>query len=205
MSTAFVGSLAMSLTGILSPVSSKLTDRFGCRVVMICGGLIGAVGLLASSFSPSIYVLFLAYGICFGFGSSCVYMAAYQLIPFYFERHISVAMGLASAGPGIGLLLISPVVQTLLDYFDWRKTFMILAAVNLTSCVLGCSIKRKKAPKEMAIKKEVVQEENKPSSRCCSAPDISILKNTVFMLLSVTMSIACLGLAIPSVHLVSRR
>lgn len=203
--TAFVGSLGMSMIGLLGPVASRLIDRFGCRVVLSFGCLTCAVALLASSFSPNIYVLFLAYGIGFGFGSSCVYIAAFQLIPLYFRRHISVATGLASAGPGIGLLLMIPVVQALLDYFDWRKAFMILAAVCVVTSVLGFSIKRKKIPIEKTIKEEVVQDGKKSVSRCCSVPDFSIMKNSEFFLLCMTMFIACLGLAIPTVHLVSRR
>ncbi|XP_031570060.1 monocarboxylate transporter 12-like [Actinia tenebrosa] len=197
--TAFVGSLAISCTGFLGPVSARLIDRFGCRVMMICGGLTCAVGLLSSSFSPNIYVLFLTYGICFGFGTSFVYMAAFQLIPLYFERHISFATGLASAGPGIGLLLMSPVVQSLLNYFHWRKCFMILAAVSLVPVVLGCSIKRKK--KHYEVKTEVTEKENQPSGRCWTTPDVSVLKDSMFMILCATMVIACLGLAIPIVHL----
>ncbi|KAK3728501.1 hypothetical protein QZH41_002364 [Actinostola sp. cb2023] len=60
--TALVVSIAMALWTFLCPVSAKLCNRFGCRAVMVCSGLTGALGLLGSSFAPNLYVLYFTYG-----------------------------------------------------------------------------------------------------------------------------------------------
>jgi MFS family permease len=201
---ALVGSLSLASMGLFSPVSARLIDRYGCRVMMICGGLTCAVALFASSFSPNIYVLFVVYGLGFGFGASFIYISAFQIIPLYFERHRSFATAISSIGPGVGLLLMSPIIQTLLENFDWRKALMILAAANLAPCILGNSIKRKSKP-SLQSKQDSTKKE-KPIG-CCKCSSLTynsaLFKNQVFVLLCTSMTISCLALAIPAVHLVS--
>ena len=43
-----------------------MTDKFGCRRVCIVGSLMGSAGILIASFSPNIYVLYLANGLIIG-------------------------------------------------------------------------------------------------------------------------------------------
>ena len=53
-----VGACSLSL----GPVSGALSDRFGCRVVVIAGSLISSVGLVVSHFAGSIAYLCVSFG-----------------------------------------------------------------------------------------------------------------------------------------------
>ena len=200
-STALVASIAMALLSGLCPVSAKLCNRFGCRVVTMCSGLTCALGLLGSSFAPNLYVLYFTYGFVFAFGASMVCMAGFLIVPLYFDKHQSVATALASVGPAAGVLLMSPVTQTLLEHLDWRKTLMVLSAINVVPCILGCSITRRKKPEQQ----ESVQREPSDEGWCryLRSLDLSLLKDPVFVMLSLSFSITVLGNLIPYVHLVS--
>ncbi|KAL1414091.1 hypothetical protein MTO96_007729 [Rhipicephalus appendiculatus] len=48
---SLVGSLCVGSTFAMSPVASLLADKFGARITVICGGLIGSLGLLLSSWA----------------------------------------------------------------------------------------------------------------------------------------------------------
>ena len=196
-----VASLGMALYTFLCPVAAKLSTRFGCRVVMVCGGLTSALGLLGSSFAPNLDVLYLSFGVMVGIASSLVYMAAFQIVPLYFDKHRDIATAMASLGPGAGVLVMSPVIQTLLKRFDWRKALLALAGINLLPSILGCSIMRKN-------KKTVNDNEDTrktSESRCCrilQILDCSILKNPSFVILTLSGVVTQLGYMIPYVHLV---
>ena len=75
-------------------------------------------------------------------------MAAFLVVPLYFDKHRHVATGIGSMGPGAGLLVMSPVAQVLVEHLGWRKALIALACMNLTSSFLGLVISRKNIPGE---------------------------------------------------------
>ena len=58
---------------LCGPIASSLCQRYGCRLVASVGGLIGVLGLLLTSFTENIYVIYLTYSVLWGFGSSMNY------------------------------------------------------------------------------------------------------------------------------------
>lgn len=65
--------MAFGMNFLCGPIASSLCQRYGCRVVSAAGGLIAVLGLLLTSFTNSIYVIYLTYSILWGFGSSLNY------------------------------------------------------------------------------------------------------------------------------------
>jgi MCP family monocarboxylic acid transporter-like MFS transporter 9 len=49
--TAWVGSLLPAMPLLSGPIASSLTDRFGCRKVTVCGGLLAALGFFLSAYA----------------------------------------------------------------------------------------------------------------------------------------------------------
>ncbi|XP_031560147.1 monocarboxylate transporter 13-like [Actinia tenebrosa] len=196
--TALAGSVTVALSALLAPIASKLCDRFGCRLTMIGGGLTTAIAQLGSSFAPNVYVLLLSYGVGFGFASCLVFISAMQIVPLYFNRHRSLGLAILNSGNAGGLLFMTPVIQKLLEHFDWRKAMMILAALNTLPCFLGCSINRKMKHTSQNTRDN---SQTKLTKQWTKLLKTSVLMNPVFMLLCLTMSVACLGYIMPSIHL----
>jgi len=48
---------------ITGPIASALCNRFSCRSAVIVGGLITAVGVLISGFTPNLWFLYFSYGL----------------------------------------------------------------------------------------------------------------------------------------------
>ncbi|KAH7937327.1 hypothetical protein HPB49_010771 [Dermacentor silvarum] len=62
---SLVGSLCVGSTFAMSPVASLLADKFGARITVVCGGIIGSVGLLLSSWAFRVMsVLTLSVALC---------------------------------------------------------------------------------------------------------------------------------------------
>ena len=73
----------MSLSYLLGPIAAVLCNRFSCRVTVISGALVTAVGLLLTSQAPSILIMYVTYGVVCSFGACCVYTGCFVIAPRY--------------------------------------------------------------------------------------------------------------------------
>uniref|UniRef100_H0W963 Solute carrier family 16 member 8 n=1 Tax=Cavia porcellus TaxID=10141 RepID=H0W963_CAVPO len=61
--TAWVSSIMLAMLYGTGPVSSVLVTRFGCRPVMLAGGLLAAAGMILASFARRLLELYLTAGV----------------------------------------------------------------------------------------------------------------------------------------------
>ena len=80
----------MAFIFTLSPLTSALVNRVGCRLTTIIGGLSCVIGLLLTSFASSIYIIYVTYSVLFGFGASCLYVSCYVITSQYFNKNHSI-------------------------------------------------------------------------------------------------------------------
>ncbi|MFB6134564.1 MAG: MFS transporter [Halanaeroarchaeum sp.] len=103
--------------------AGTVVDTIGARrsallsTVLVSGGLIGA------STATSFPVLLGWYGIVTGLGMGLLYVVAYTAVPRWFGRHRGLAMGLASSGLGIGILVVAPLAAWLIERVGWRGAY----------------------------------------------------------------------------------
>ena len=206
---AWVGSVGIALIFVLGPLTSMLVNRLGYRLTAMLGGLSGSIGLLLSSFASSIYVIYGTYSILFGFGGSCIFVSSYVVTSQYFERNRSIATGILASGTGLGVLGMAPVLQGLLDSFDWRKTYRLTAAIYSAVCVLGLTfspvlgnMEKSATEKENEVLEDLNEEKGKKIGKSNKWIDFSVFKEKVFVVLTLSMSVAFIGHHIPRLHLV---
>ena len=205
---AWVGSVGIALIFVLGPLTSMLVNRLGCRLTAILGGLSGSIGLLLSSFASSIYVIYGTYSVLFGFGGSCIFVSSYVVTSQYFERNRSIATGILASGTGLGVLGMAPVLQGLLDSFDWRKTYRLTAAIYSAVCVLGLTFSpvlanrgKNTAERENERLEDLNEEEGRKIGKSTKWIDFSVFKE-VFVVLTLSMSVAFIRPLTPRLHLV---
>ncbi|XP_035666624.1 monocarboxylate transporter 13-like [Branchiostoma floridae] len=116
-------------------VSSILCRRFGARPLVMIGGVVGAVGLLLTSFSTSIVHLHLSLGLTSGLGFALVYNPTFIIVGQYFHEKRHLAYAMMVTGTGVGGFIFSPVFQLLIDEYGWRGAIIVQAGVTLHLCV----------------------------------------------------------------------
>ncbi|OPJ88615.1 monocarboxylate transporter 6 [Patagioenas fasciata monilis] len=119
------------------PLCSILVKRFGCRFVVMLGGLLSGVGMVSSSFCRSIGQLYLTAGFITGLGSCFSFQAGVTMLGYYFVRWRTLANAIASMGVSLGFTLWPLLSQYLLDEMGWRNTFLIFGGILLNCCVCG--------------------------------------------------------------------
>ena len=195
--SALAGSLALVGQGLFSPLVAKVHNRVGPRTTTIIGVIICSGALLVTSQGSNMYVILVTYGGLFGFGSCFVFFPTYLVIPSYFVKRRSFALGLLAMGPGGGLFVISSIVEALLNVLHWRRTFMVLAGLVLVIVPLVCTIRRVPNIEDHSASNDVVQK-----GTCCERT-LSPFRNKRFDVILLSMSLYYVVHYIPLVHMVS--
>jgi MFS family permease len=116
--------------GVMAPLLGWLADRIGPRRLFAAGGLLLAAGLLLDSAVGRPWHLYAAYGALTAAGVAAAgWVPAVILVQRWYPRRVGAALGITSAGIGVGIFLVVPATQFLVDWLGWRLAFRCLAAV----------------------------------------------------------------------------
>lgn len=180
------------------PISSILVNKFGSRAVVMTGGCISGVGLVAASFCNSIEALYFWIGVVGGLGLSFNLNPALTMIGKYFYKRRPIANGLAMAGSPVFLSTLAPINTWFYDKFGWRGSFLILGGLLLNCCVAGALMRpigpKPKPPEKTTERRTVMQTIN-------SFIDLSLFKHRGFLLYIMGNIIMFFGLFTPLVFL----
>ncbi|XP_022599159.1 monocarboxylate transporter 12-B-like isoform X1 [Seriola dumerili] len=139
--TAWIHSLVDCTTMLCAPLGSLVGNRWSCRVAVMVGGLLSSCGLLLSSFSSSLELLYFSLGVLSGLGFALCYTPAIAMVGCYFRRRKALAYGIAMSGSGIGTFVLAPAVQLLIELYSWRGALLVLSAFVANLCVCGALLR----------------------------------------------------------------
>ncbi|MBI2081372.1 MAG: MFS transporter [candidate division NC10 bacterium] len=128
--TAAIYSLHMLVGGVISPLIGIWMDRWGPRRLLPAGAVLIAGGLALSASARDLTGLALTFGLLVAVGVACVgNVPQSAVLAQAFLRGRGAAIGMAFAGIGLGILVLSPLAQALITAFTWRGAFLALAAL----------------------------------------------------------------------------
>ena len=122
-SVALLNWIAM---GVGSFVWGTLSDRLGTRGVALAGGGLLGLGLVLSSQVTALWQLYLTFGVTVGFAVGAFYAPLTATVTRWFTARRGLAVGLVSAGIGIGILTIAPLARALTSAWDWRIALLAI-------------------------------------------------------------------------------
>jgi len=192
--TAWVGSIAFGVMFLCGPFTGGLCEKYGFRVVTAAGGLISVVGLLLTSFTDNLYVIYVTYSIVWGFGSSLNFAPATMVLGQYFRKRLTLANSIVVAGGGIGTLALGPFYQFILSNLGWRVMLRILS--GLAFVVLLSALLYRPLPDKY---KKHAKKESKNESKFFA--DLSVWKMKPFVVWVVATSLMFIGYFVPFTHL----
>lgn len=132
---------------------SALANKFGCRAVCIAGAVMASAAFVLSTFSTSVNMLMLTYGVMGGVGFGMIYLPAVVCVGYYFEKKRSLATGIAVCGSGFGTFVFAPLATFLLESLGgWRGANLVLAGLILSCALFGALMKPLTYPKKQKDK-----------------------------------------------------
>ncbi|KAG0355532.1 hypothetical protein BGZ54_001111, partial [Gamsiella multidivaricata] len=170
-SISFVGSLASGFQFGFTIIAGPVMNRFGHKIVLWSGCIVGSLGLLLASWCTQLWQLYLTQGIMFGIGASLLNLAATAIPPLWYDKHRGLAMGICFCGAGIGGLALGFIIPALINAVDIYWTLRIYAIFHFVCTAFAALVMR--APRQLAgptvaPKKEVM--------------NLAIMKDLGFML-----------------------
>lgn len=129
-STALVFSITLLLFFGTGVVSGPVSDRIGPRWLVASGGALLVAGLLATSRVEELWLGYLTYGIGVGLGSGLFVTPLYATAGRWFVRRRALALGVVSAGNGIGTLTLVPLSERIVSTDGWRTAYVWLAVID---------------------------------------------------------------------------
>lgn len=127
---AGIFSVFMIVTGLGALGAGVLSDRFGPGRVIAAGGTLLAVGLLICSRLTELWQFYLAYGIPVALGVAVAgWTPCVTMVNRWFSARLGLALGIASGGIGVGIMVVIPLVQILISNLGWREAYVALAGI----------------------------------------------------------------------------
>jgi MFS family permease len=113
------------------PWAGGLIDRIGGRKTLTLGGLVLFIGLSFASTISSIWQFYFWIGIVSAAGIALIGMVPHvAIITRAFPERKGTALGIAWAGGGVGIVLLVPVTQLMIDRWSWSPAYIGLAAIT---------------------------------------------------------------------------
>jgi len=103
-----------------------LSDRFGTRIVALAGGILLGLGLVLGSQVTALWQLHLAFGALVGLAVGAFYAPLTSTATKWFTTNRGLAVSLVSAGIGLGVVIVSPLVRWIISFADWRIAMLVL-------------------------------------------------------------------------------
>jgi MFS family permease len=118
--------LNWTFMGVGSLLWGALSDRYGGRVVALIGGTLLGLGLLLSSQVTALWQLHVTFGVMVGLAAGAFYAPLTATATRWFTAKRGLAVALVSAGIGVGVLVVSPLVRWIISISDWRIAMIVL-------------------------------------------------------------------------------
>jgi len=112
--------------GIGSFFWGALSDRFGTRAVVLCGGVLLGLGLVTASQAATLGQFQILFGVIVGFAAGSLYTPMTATTTRWFTRNRSLAVALVSAGLSLGSSTAAPLARWLITTYDWRFAMLVI-------------------------------------------------------------------------------
>ena len=201
--TAWVGSIGLAMVWFASLLAGYLCDHFGCRITCFMGGLLCIAGLVATSFANSLTLMYFTYSLVYGLGACFIFNSYYLAVGKYFDKKLSVAVGITALGSSVGVLYTGPLLQALLDAFGWRNTFRIMTATFALVCILSLNFNPYVVKMTSLVDVELETLEQQVGTKGRISFYCSVWTYPVYTFVVISVSVASFGMFIPQLNLVS--
>ncbi|XP_078125216.1 solute carrier family 16 member 6b [Sander vitreus] len=135
---SWVISICVFIFTFTAPLSTMLSNRFGCRRVVMMGGFLISLGTISSAFTNSINEMYITIGVVSGLGYCFSFLPTVTILAQYFSRRRALVTSVASSGESFAVFAFAPAFTILKEHIGWRYCLVILGTVQAS--VIGCGL-----------------------------------------------------------------
>ncbi|MCZ0735539.1 MFS transporter [Phreatobacter sp. AB_2022a] len=173
------------------------SDRFGPRIVVLCGAVLLGAGLMIASRAPTLLAFQLGYGVLVGLAAGAFIAPMMAAVTAWFDQGRALAVALVSAGMGVAPMTVSPFAGWLITHYDWRTTMAVIA-VGTWALLIPAALLVRSAPVPAAGPGDAGAGEGEPDMPLAKA-----LTSPQFLVLGFTFMLCCAAHSGPIFHTMS--
>jgi MFS family permease len=173
------------------------SDRFGPRIVVLCGAVLLGLGLALASHATSLLQFQLTYGVMVGLAGGAFFAPMIAAATDWFEDNRSLAVSLVSAGMGVAPMTISPLAGWLISSYDWRTAMMTIGILAWVLLIPAALLVRRPFAKASTASNPVAAVSEG------SASALEAFRSPQFVVLAATFFLCCAAHSGPIFHMVS--
>jgi MFS transporter, OFA family, oxalate/formate antiporter len=121
------------VSALASPLLGRAYDLFDDRVLLLAGTVLSAVGWYLASLATDVAFLVAAYGVFLALGLQLVFVGTTTAIARRYAGITGLALGIAYAGPGIGVAVALPLAAGIIPGIGWRDASVLFAILELVA------------------------------------------------------------------------
>jgi OFA family oxalate/formate antiporter-like MFS transporter len=122
-------SIVIVLQTFFSPVQGYLLDRFGPKLLIALGMILSGLGWVTAAYVDSLFGLYATYGLLCGLGTGIVYVGIIGLMVRWFPDRRGFAAGIVAAGYGMGAMLTTFPIDSMLTAAGYRQTLVVFGII----------------------------------------------------------------------------
>ncbi len=135
--TAGAISVSVAFEALTLPMVGSLTDRLGSRRTLLLGGAVLVFGLGMSATISTLWELYLWVGLVTALGIGLIGLVPHVAsLSREFTHNRGLMLGLAYAGGGLGILLVVPLSQLMINNWGWPAAYVGLAIITVLVVIL---------------------------------------------------------------------
>ena len=180
-------SVLIVLQTVFSPAQGWLVDRFGPKALVAGGAALTGLGWVLSAHIGNVWMLFLTYGLFCGVGTGIVYVGVIGLMARWFPDRRGFAIGIVAAGYGMGAMLTTFPISSMLSSFGAPVTLIVFGVILGGVGVLAALGLREPRAGEAAAPSTATRTYGK------DVAPANMLKTPIFWLMFVMMTMMSTG------------
>lgn len=188
--TSLVPTIGAVMIASMFLVAGFLQGRIGPRPVAAIGGILFSSGLLLASWTQSLPMLYLSWGVMLGTGIGFGYLVPITVGSKWFPHHRGLVNGLAIAIFAAGSGIFGPIAGTLIEQIGWRATFQVLAAIFFVFSMAGAYLLKDPPPGYVGPASKSTAS-SRPRPLHIDVPTASVLRSPIFFALWCAYALGC--------------
>ena len=136
---AWIGTIEVWILFNVGTFSGRATDAGFFRLTFCSGVVVSLIGIFMLSLCKTYWQVFLAQGVCMGFGFGLVFLPAITVVSTYFLKNRSAALGITVTGSATGGLVFPAIAQQMLPTHGFAWTVRVMGFVQM-ACLITCAI-----------------------------------------------------------------
>ena len=206
-------SLGALLGAALAPISGRIVDKLGSRVLLTLGGLIVAVSCSYLAISQTLIGFYVAFTLARIADQGLIKIGTAPAVGKWFSKFRGRATGIIFFSESAGMTIMAPIVQLVIINYSWRTAWLMLGGGMLIVGAIPCAWLIRRQPEDIGLLPDGIQPdseikndavkiiESDPSTNS-DTPFHFILRSGSFWLIIVSLFLVSSGMSGIGLHLV---